>query len=47
VGDEVADAALKIAWQIGMFKQDAVLQRLMPAFDFTLGLRVKRMACRT
>ena len=38
VHDEGTDAGLKIARQIVVFQQDAVLQGLMPTFDLTLGL---------
>ena len=40
VGDEGADLSLKVAGQIVVLEQDAVLQRLMPAFDFALCLRM-------
>ena len=33
VGDEGADLSLKVARQIVVLEQDAVLQRLMPALD--------------
>src|SRR5271170_4678512 len=36
--DEVADLGLEIAGQIVVLEQDAVLQRLVPAFDLALGL---------
>ena len=38
VHDEGTDAGLKIARQIVVFQQDAVLQGLMPTLDLTLGL---------
>ena len=38
--DEGGDLPFEIAWQVVMFEQDAVLERLMPAFDLALGLRV-------
>ena len=40
VFDELADAGFKIARQVIVFQQDAVLQRLMPALDLALGLRM-------
>ena len=42
--DEGADLVFEIAGQIIIFKQDPVLQRLMPALDLALGLRVIRCA---
>ncbi|CDO37960.1 hypothetical protein SPHV1_470051 [Novosphingobium sp. KN65.2] len=36
--DERLDLCFEIAGQVVIFQQDAVLQGLMPAFDFTLGL---------
>ena len=42
--DEGADLPLEIAGQEVVFQQDAVLQRLMPAFDLALGLGVMRRA---
>src|SRR3954454_4234305 len=36
--DEGRDLAFEIAGQVVVFQQDAVLQRLMPAFDLALGL---------
>ena len=42
--DEGADAGLEIARQIVVLQQDTVLQRLMPALDLALGLRVIRCA---
>ena len=42
--DERIDLRLQVARQIIVFQQDAVLQRLMPAFDLALGLRVIRRA---
>lgn len=38
--DEGADLVFEIARQIIVLQQDAVLQRLMPALDLALGLRV-------
>ncbi|SFK87963.1 hypothetical protein SAMN05444581_1387 [Methylocapsa palsarum] len=38
--DEGGDLLFEIAWQVVMFKQDAILERLMPAFDLALCLRV-------
>jgi len=43
--DEVADVGFEIAGQVIVFKQDAVLQGLMPALDLALGLRM--MGCAT
>ena len=40
--DERPDLAFEIAGKIVVFQQYAVLHRLMPAFDFTLGLWVER-----
>ena len=37
--DEGGDLAFEIAGQVIMLEQDAVLERLMPALDFALGLR--------
>ena len=42
--DEPADAGLKIARQVVVFQQDAVLQRLMLTFDLALRLRMVRRA---
>ena len=42
VGDEVADLGLEITGQIVILEQNAVLQRLVPALDLALGLRVIR-----
>src|SRR5437588_5414127 len=42
VGDELADPGFKIAGQIVVLKQDAVLQGLMPSLDLALGLRMQR-----
>ena len=42
--DESADLAFKVPRQIIVFQQDAVLQRLMPAPDLALCLRVVRRA---
>jgi hypothetical protein len=38
--DEGGDLAFEIAGQVIMLEQDAVLERLMPALDFALGLRM-------
>ena len=38
--DEGGDLTLEIAGQIVMIKQDAALERMMPALDLTLGLWV-------
>jgi hypothetical protein len=37
---EGRDLAFEVAGQVVGLKQDAVLERLMPALDFALGLRV-------
>ena len=37
VGDEVVDLSFEVAWQIVMFEQDAVFERLVPALDLALG----------
>ena len=42
--DEPADAGFKIARQIVVLQQDAVFERLMPAFDLALRLRMVRGA---
>ena len=42
--DEGLDGQLKCSWQMVVFEQDAVLQRLMPALDLSLGLLVIRCA---
>src|SRR5688572_18965217 len=42
--DEGFDLAFEIARQEVVLQQDAVLERLMPALDLALGLRVKRSA---
>lgn len=42
--DERVDLRLKIAGQIIVFKQDAVLERLMPTLDLALRLLVARRA---
>jgi hypothetical protein len=44
VRHEGGDLAFEIAGQVVVLKQDAVLERLMPAFDLALGLRVIRSA---
>src|SRR5262245_61428365 len=41
VSDEVADLLFEIARKVIVLKQDAVLERLMPAFDLALGLRMQ------
>ena len=38
--DEGSDLGLEIAWEVVVLQQDAVLQRLVPAFDLALGLRM-------
>ena len=38
--DEGRDLAFEIAGQVVVLKQDSVLERLMPALDLALGLRV-------
>jgi hypothetical protein len=38
--DEPVDAGLKITRQVVVFQKDAVLERLMPALDLALCLRV-------
>ena len=40
VGDEGFDLGLEVAGQVVIFEQDAVLHRLVPAFDLALGLGV-------
>jgi hypothetical protein len=40
--DEGRDPGLEVAWQVVVLEQDAVLQRLVPALDLALGLRVAR-----
>ena len=40
VHHEGSDLAFEIAGQVVMLEQDSVLERLMPAFDFALGLRM-------
>lgn len=42
--DEGIDLAFEIAGQIVVVEQNAVLQGLVPAFDFSLGLRMIRRA---
>ena len=37
VGDEGSDLGFEVTWQVVVFEQDAVLQRLMPALDLALG----------
>ena len=38
--DEGADLRLEVARQVVVLEQDAVLERLVPALDLALGLRV-------
>jgi hypothetical protein len=40
--DEGLDPSFEITGQIVVLEQDPVFQRLMPAFDLSLGLRVMR-----
>ena len=40
VRHEGGDLAFEIAGQVVILEQDAVLERLMPALDFALGLRM-------
>ena len=40
VPDEATDVGLEVARQIIVLQQDAVLERLVPAFDLALGLRM-------
>ena len=40
--DEGSDLAFEVAWQVVVLEQDAVLERLMPALDLALGLRMER-----
>ena len=40
VRHESGDLAFEIAGQVVVLKQDAVFERLMPALDFALGLRM-------
>jgi hypothetical protein len=42
--DEGGDLAFEIARQVVVLKQDAILERLMPALDLTLGLWMIRGA---
>ena len=42
--DEGLDLTFEIAGQVIVFQQNTVLHTLMPPFDFSLGLRVKRCA---
>jgi hypothetical protein len=44
VRHEGGDLAFEIAGQVVVLKQDGVLERLMPALDLALGLRVIRGA---
>src|SRR3954470_20089376 len=44
VSDEVADPGFEISRQIVVFKQDPVLQRLMPSLDLALCLGMQRRA---
>ena len=45
--DEGVDPGFQVAGQIIVFKQDPVLERLMPALDLVLRLRVAGCAVRT
>ncbi len=38
MGDEGVDLGLKVAGQVVILEQNAVLQRLVPPFDLALGL---------
>ena len=38
--DEARDLSFEITWQIIVFEQNAVLERLVPALDLALGLRM-------
>lgn len=40
VADEVADLGFEVSWQIVVLQKDAFLERLMPALDLALRLRV-------
>ena len=40
--DEGLDLGFEIAWQEVVLQQDAVLERLVPAFDLALGLGMVR-----
>ena len=40
VADEGFDLVFQISWQKVVLQQDAILERLMPPFDFALGLRM-------
>ena len=42
MGDEVADLLFEITGQIVVLEQDAVFERLVPALDLALGLRMQR-----
>lgn len=42
--DEGLDLAFEIARKEVVLQQDSVLERLMPTFDLSLGLRMKRSA---
>ena len=44
VADEGGDGGLKLAFEEVVFEQDAVLQGLVPSFDFALGLGMHRCA---
>ena len=44
VGDELADLSLEVTGQIVVLEQDAVLQRLVPAFDLALCLRMEGLS---
>ena len=42
--DEVPDLSFEIARQVIVLEQNAVLERMVPAFDLALGLRMARRA---
>ncbi len=42
--DEGPDLVFEVTGQVVVFQQHTVLQRLMPAFDLSLGLRMERSA---
>ena len=44
MGDEGLDARLQVAGQVVVLQQDAVLERLVPALDLALRLRMARRA---
>jgi hypothetical protein len=43
---EARDLGFEIAGQVIVLKQDTVLERLVPALDLTLGLRMARRAAK-